>query len=318
LVDADARDPIVKALVAAPGAAGGIELRDVPGPEPEPERAVVAIRAVSLNRGECGMLRTAEDGWRPGWDLAGVVETPATDGTGPRAGTRVLGWVNGGSWAERVAVRTDHLAEIPEPLSFEIASTLPVAGLTAAGVLAVTGSLLGRRVAITGAAGGVGRFAIQLAHMAGAHVTAIVGRPERGEGLVGLGADEVALGLSSEGEPFDLVVESAGGASLSAAFERMSADGVVVSFGNSSNEPTSFDPRVFYRKGAPTMLGYFVTHELLEGRIGTSRLAALAALTAEGRLSAGVGLCVPWDEAAGAIDGLMDRRIQGKAVLQIG
>ncbi|MGZ8635819.1 MAG: zinc-binding dehydrogenase, partial [Actinomycetota bacterium] len=99
---------------------------------------------------------------------------------------------------------------------------------------------------------------------------------------------------------------------------RMSADGVVVSFGNSSNEPTSFDPRVFYRKGAPTMLGYFVTHELLEGRIGTSRLAALAALTAEGRLSAGVSLCVPWDEAAGAIDGLMDRRIQGKAVLQIG
>ncbi|MGZ8637561.1 MAG: hypothetical protein ACXWX2_11410, partial [Actinomycetota bacterium] len=82
-MDADARDWIVKALVAAPGAAGGIELRDVSGPEPAHDRAVVAIRAVSLNRGECGMLRTAEDGWRPGWDLAGVVETPAGDGTGP-------------------------------------------------------------------------------------------------------------------------------------------------------------------------------------------------------------------------------------------
>src|SRR5439155_7250710 len=114
------------------------------------------VRTVCLNRGECSALRQQnEDGWRPGWDLAGVVVQKAADGTGPAAGARVVGWVNGGSWAGRVAVRTDHLAELPEDLGFEVAATLPVAGLTALGTLARRGALLGTRVAITGAAGGV-------------------------------------------------------------------------------------------------------------------------------------------------------------------
>lgn len=307
----------MKALVAAPAAPGGIELREVSGPVPDPDQTVVRVRAVSLNRGECGALRAAEDGWRPGWDLAGVVADPAADGSGPASGTRVLGWSNGGSWAERVAVRTDHLAELPAELPFEVASTIPVAGLTASAVLSVTGSLLGRRVAITGAAGGVGRLAIQLAQLAGAYVTAVVGRPERGEGLAELGADEVVVGLDPEGEPFHLILESAGGASLAAAMSRVAPDGTIVTFGNSSGEPSTFDARAFYRKGGPTMLGYLVTYELMLGNIGSSHLAALAGLVAEGQVSSRVDLEVPWTRAAEAIDALMERRVHGKAVLTL-
>lgn len=308
----------MRALVAAPGSRGGIELREVAEPEPGSDHAVVEIGAVSLNRGECSGLRAVEDGWRPGWDLAGTVARGAADGSGPPEGARVVGWTNGGSWAERAAVRTDHLASITDELSFEVASTIPVAGLTAVGVLATMDSLLGRRVAITGAAGGVGRFAIQLAHMAGAHVTAIVGRPERGEGLAELGADDIVVGLEPEGDPFDLVVESVGGSSLATAVARLSPEGVIVSFGNSSNEPATFDPRTLYRKGAPRILGYFVTWELLHGRIGSSRLAALAHLVAEGRLRSEIDLQLPWMEAATAIDALMERRVNGKAVLTLG
>jgi NADPH:quinone reductase-like Zn-dependent oxidoreductase len=301
--------------VAAPDAPGRIEIREVPEPDPAPDHAVVQVHAASLNRGECSALREAAEGWRPGWDVAGSVVRAAPDGTGLSEGTRVVGWVNGGAWAERAAVRTDHLAEIPDSLSFETAATLPVAGLTAVGVLSVTGTLLGRSVAITGASGGVGRFAVQLAHMAGAHVTAIVGRPERGEGLGDLGADEISVGLGAEGEPFDLIAESVGGGSLAAAVARVAPEGVIVSFGNSSAEPASFDPRTFYRKGSPTMLGYLVTHELLEGRIGSSRLAALAELVAEGRLVSQIDLVVPWTDAASAIEALLERRVNGKAVL---
>jgi NADPH:quinone reductase-like Zn-dependent oxidoreductase len=303
------------AIVAAPDAPGGVEIREVAEPEPAANQALVQVRATSLNRGECEALRSAEEGWRPGWDLAGSVVRAAVDGTGPSEGTRVVGWVNGGSWAERVAVRTDHLAAIPDALSFEKAATLPVAGLTAVGVLSVTGTLLGRSVAITGASGGVGRFAVQLAHMAGAHVTAIVGSPDRGNGLPQLGADEISVGLAPEGAPFDLVAESVGGDSLSAAVARVAPEGVIVTFGNSSGEPARFDPRTFYRKGSPTMLGYFVTYELLEGRIGSSRLAALAELVAEGRLVTQIDLVVPWTEAASAAEALLERRVKGKAVL---
>jgi NADPH:quinone reductase-like Zn-dependent oxidoreductase len=307
----------VRALVAAPDERGGIQIREVQEPRPADNQAVVGVRAVSLNRGECMALRGEIDGWRPGWDLAGVIAQPAADRSGPPAGARVVGWVNGGSWAERAAARTDHLAEIPDELSFETAATLPVAGLTAVGTLSVEGSLLGRRVAITGAAGGVGRFAIQLARMAGAHVTAIVGRLERAEGLVELGAHEVHVGLATEGEPFEVILESAGGASLDASVSRVSSDGVIVSFGNSSGDPANFDPRTFFRKGAPVMRGYFVTHELLQGRTGRWQLSALAALVAEGRLESRVDLTVPWGEAASAVDALLERRVRGKAVLTI-
>jgi NADPH:quinone reductase len=308
----------MRALVAAPNAPGGVEPRDVDEPAPANGVAVVEVRACSLNRGECSALLIAEDGWRPGWDVAGVIAGPAPDGSSPPAGTRVTAWASAGGWAERVAVRSGHLAPIPDDLSFEMASTLPVAGLTALGTLAFGGSLDGSSVAITGAAGGVGRFAVQLAHDAGAKVTAVVGTPERGEGLRELGADDAIVGFEAEGDPFDLILESAGGPSLAAALARVSPDGTVVSFGNSSNEPTTFDARGFYRRGRPTLRGYLVTHELLEGRLGTAELARLVELVSSARLRVEVGLVVPWADAASAVIALLERRVRGKAVLTFG
>ena len=75
-----------------------------------------------------------------------------------------------------------------------------------------------------------------------------------------------------------------------------------MSFGNSSNEPTTFDARGFYRRGRPTLRGYFVTHELLEGRLGTAELARLVELVSSARLRVEIDLVVPWTEAASAVD----------------
>ena len=146
----------------------------------------------------------------------------------------------------------------------------------------------------------------------------MVGSPEREKGLRELGADEVVVGLEPEGPAFDLILESAGGSSLAAALGRVSPDGTVVTFGNSSNEPTTFDARGFYRRGRPTLKGYFVTHELLEGRLGTAELAELAGLVASGRLRVEIDLVVPWTEAASAVTALLERRVRGKAVLTVG
>src|SRR3954447_1179368 len=192
----------MKALVASPNAEGNLELLDLDDVEPRPHEALVDVKAVSLNRGEVRALLDAEPGWRPGWDVAGVVSTPAGDGSGPKPGTRVVGLVSSGAWSERVAISTRMLAELPADVSFEAASTLPVAGLTAR--KAVEMSVIdGHRVAVTGAAGGVGRFAVQLAAQNGAHVTAVVGRPERAAGLAELGAADVVVGsLPPDGEPF--------------------------------------------------------------------------------------------------------------------
>ena len=83
------------------------KLAEVPDPTPAPGQAVVEVRAFSLNRGETRRLATMEPGTVTGWDLAGVVRDAAADGSGPPAGARVVGLVDPGAWAERVAVSTE-------------------------------------------------------------------------------------------------------------------------------------------------------------------------------------------------------------------
>jgi threonine dehydrogenase-like Zn-dependent dehydrogenase len=123
------------------------------------------------------------------------------------AGTRVVGLKRRGAWAQLAAVRTDWLAELPGAVGAAQAATLPVAGLTALKALDRIGNLIGRRVLVTGASGGVGRFAIQLAAHGGAHVTALA---RRAAGLAELGADEVVSELDAGGPRFDAVLESVG------------------------------------------------------------------------------------------------------------
>ncbi len=145
-----------------------IELREVAEPQATDHEAVVEVCAFSLNRGELALLATRPEGWQPGQDIAGIVVKRATDGSGPDAGTRVVGLAEQGGWAQRVALPTDRLAVLPENVNFAQAAALPMAGHTALRILRLGEMLLGKRVLITGAAGGVGSFAVQLAALQGA------------------------------------------------------------------------------------------------------------------------------------------------------
>jgi NADPH2:quinone reductase len=308
----------MRALVADRSAPAGVSLREAPDPEPGPSEALLEVSAVSLNRGEVRRLPARQEGTIPGWDVAGVVTQPAADGSGPQEGARVVALADEGGWAALATAPTDRMAELPDEVSFEAASTLPVAGLTAVRALEVGGPLLGRRVLVTGAAGGVGRFAIQLAHRAGAHVTGVIGSPERGEGLQELGADELITEFGPEGEPFDLILESVGGTSLAAAFTRVGWKGTIVTFGASSPEPTTFRTETFYNRGGPRLYGLRVFHELEFHGSGPRDLGLLVSELAAGRLDPGIGLTASLWEPDDALQALLDRRVPGKAVLSTG
>src|SRR6202011_559798 len=154
----------IRAVVVDPSLPGRLAIREVSLRDPDRDEVVVRVTAISLNRGETRRaLQVAEADWRPGWDFAGIVETTAADGSGPEPGTRVVGILPSGAWAERVNCRSHAVAALPEAVSDAQAATLPAAGLTALHALRQGGLLLGRKVLVDGASGGVGHLACQLA-----------------------------------------------------------------------------------------------------------------------------------------------------------
>src|SRR5690349_15896292 len=112
------------------------------------------------------MLVQMREDFRPGQEIAGVVAD------GPREGERVVGLADWHGWAPYAAVPEHRTVPLPDDIDFATAAALPMAGNTALNLIRQAGDVLGRNVTVTGASGGVGVIAAQLAQLAGAHVTA--------------------------------------------------------------------------------------------------------------------------------------------------
>ncbi len=304
------------ALVNTPKAPIPVELRDVAEPEPAVDEAIVEVHAFSLNRGELPLLAGRPEGWRPGQDIAGVVVQAAADGSGPMERTRVVALVDSAGWAQRVAAPTARIAALADNVSFASAATLPIAGLTALRIVRHGGSLLGKRVLITGAAGGVGRFAVQLAALAGAEVTGVVGRPERATGLSERGAVAVVSNIQEAEGLFDLILESAGGPSLTGAISKVVPGGTIVVFGNSSREDTPISFSNFAGHAGACLLAFFIYNSGTPASMGVD-LATLVSLVAAGKLAPEIGLEDSWRNLYRATTALRDRNVNGKVVFHV-
>jgi NADPH:quinone reductase len=303
----------MRALVADGSAPNRIAFRELPEPVAATGEVIVTVRAFSINRGELGLLRRKPEGWRPGWDFAGNLQTDVEGG--PPAGSRVVGIRQGGTWAERVAVPPGSIAELPDAVSFAQGAALPTAGLAALRMLRLGPAILGRRVLITGASGGVGRFAIQLAHLGGAEVTALVSEGSgRSAGLRELGADDVVAGIEKLRGRFDLILESVGGATLGQLVTMVDPDGTLVMFGNSSREPTSFDVSDVYNDGLVRLQGFELFYG--GGSFGPD-LRYLARLVAEGKLDPQLAGAMAWEEIEEAMKRLQNRAVAGKLALTL-
>ncbi|MFC5181568.1 zinc-binding dehydrogenase [Actinomadura harenae] len=293
----------------------GIVFREVAEPAAAPNEALVAVRAFSVNRGELALLKARTEDWRPGQDIAGVVLEPAADGSGPVAGTRVAGLVETAGWAERVAVPADRLAVLPDAVTMEQAASLPMAGLTALRTVRLGGDLLGRRVLVTGSNGGVGRFQVELAAASGAKVTAVTTSDDAAKELIALGAAEVLTQASSATGPFDVVLESVGGATLNAALAVTAPGGTVVVLGSSSGEKSPIDIYDFIGHENARLVSYLsYAHPAPAG----PDLQTLVDLVAAGRLHPTLSRVTDWSRLPETLDALRDRHLPGgKAVLTL-
>ena len=216
---------------------------------------------------------------------------------------------------------TDRLAQIPDAVSFAVASTLPTAGLTAHRALEKGGFLLGKRVLITGSTGGVGLFAHQLASSSGAFVVGTSRRAGQEAVVRALGADEVVVGEDISAArahgPYHLIVESLGGAALARAMTLLAPGGTCVTLGWSASPEVSLDLREFLATGGGSLYGLRMYSEL-QNRPASADLDLLAHMVARQQLRIPIEAEGTWNDIGDITQRLLGRKFTGKAVLHLG
>ena len=317
-------------------AGGAFRIAAIEKPALQPGEVLVRLSAAALNPLDGKILAgAAPHAHQPfpailGIDGAGTIEAVG-EGARLRAGDEVFGMIGGvgghqGTLAEFIAVAGELLAKKPAKLDMRQAAALPLVFITAwEGLVDRAGLQAGQSVLVLGGAGGVGQMAIQIARAAGAKVFATGSSARSRMTIEQLGAvfvdravpvgDYVARHTGGRG--FDIVFDTAGGASLDAAFNAVCRFGHVVSslgWGSHVLAPLSFK--------AATYSGIFTLQPLLtgEGQAHHGEIMAEAARLADaGRLTPGLDpRRFALADTGRAFDALTDGSAQGKIVVDIG
>jgi NADPH:quinone reductase-like Zn-dependent oxidoreductase len=289
----------------------GLSLTELPYPHAAENDVIVQVHAAGFTRGELDWPATWSDRAGrdrtpsvPGHELSGVVVELGFGTTGLTIGQRVFGlldWARDGSLAEYAAVEARNLASLPADVDHTSAAALPISGLTAwQGLFEHARLTAGQTVLVTGAAGGVGSMAVQLAREAGARVLG-AGRSADREIVLGLGAD-VFVDLDVEhldaaGE-VDLVFDVVGGEILDRSAGLVRAGGTLVTVAS--------PPRRRPRDGRAL---FFVVEP------DRDTLAALAQRLRDGLLTPLVGAVHTLPEAPGAF--ASGQRTTGKTIIRV-
>jgi NADPH:quinone reductase-like Zn-dependent oxidoreductase len=289
----------------------GMRLTELPYPHAAENDVIVRVHAAGFTRGELDWPATWSDRAGrdrrpsvPGHELSGVVVELGFGTTGLTVGQRVFGltdWARNGSLAHYCAVEARNLAPLPADIDHSVAAALPISGLTAwQGLLDHARLTAGQTVLITGAAGGVGSMAVQLAREVGARVIG-AGRTADRETAIGLGADafldlEIEQ-LESVGQ-VDVVFDVIGGDVLDRSAAVVRPGGTLVT--------VSAPPRLKPKDGRVV---FFVVEP------DRAQLAALARRLRDGRLTPIVGVVRTLDEAPGAFAAA--QRMPGKTIIRV-
>jgi NADPH:quinone reductase-like Zn-dependent oxidoreductase len=293
---------------------GGIDVLkvvDVPRPVPGAGQVLVRVKAAGINPGEAkireGLLHARWPAVFPsgqGSDLAGVVAQTGPGVTGVAVGEEVIGYTeNRASQAEYALVEAQNLTAKPAGVRWEAAGSLFVAGATAYAAVRAVSLSGGDTVVVSGAAGGVGSIAVQLARLGGATVIGLAGKANH-DWLAGHGVIPVTYGEGAAGQ----IRQAAG--QVDAFIDTFGADYVQLAL-ELGVEPSRVDTIVNF--GAVERYG--VKAEGSAAGASASVLAELAELIAAGQLEVPVAATFPLTQVRDAYRRLAQGHVRGKIVL---
>jgi NADPH:quinone reductase-like Zn-dependent oxidoreductase len=310
-----------------------LRLEEIDRPTIGEREALVRVRAASIDRGTWHLMaglpyaiRLAGFGVRrpkhsnPGRALAGTIEAVGSDVAGFKPGDEVFG-ICDGSFAEYGRVRTDKLAHVPSNLSFEQAASVPISGLTALQAVRDHGRVqAGEKVLITGASGGVGTFAVQIAKAFGAEVTG-VSSTAKVEAVRALGADHVVDYTRDDftvgTQRYDVILDIGGNRRLSHLRRALASRGRLVIVGGET------DGRLL--GGADRQIRAILLSAFISQKLGTfvaseneEDLTVLRELLEAEKITPVIDRAFPLGEVPAAIRHLLDGHPRGKIVVTIG
>jgi NADPH:quinone reductase-like Zn-dependent oxidoreductase len=322
----------MKAIVHERYGLDALELREMDRPVLEDDQVLIRVHAASANPvewyGVTGppFVRVLGGGLRRpksiavGVDVAGRVEAIGKDVREFGAGDEVFGRAEG-SWAEFAAAPEAGLALKPANVSFDDAAAIPVAAVTALQALRDHGSVQpGQRVLINGASGGVGTYAVQLAKVLGADLTAVCSTPNV-ELARSLGADRVVDYTKEDftriGERHDLVIDIAGSRSFGELRRVLTPEAVVVVVGASFPSSGVLGPLAHVIRTRLASLGRSQTVRFFVAKINRDDLRLVAELLEAGKVRSVIDRRVPLSEAADALRYLGEGHARGKVIITV-
>jgi NADPH:quinone reductase-like Zn-dependent oxidoreductase len=328
--DAQPANATMKAVVHDRYGIDAVEVREVARPVIEDDQVRGRVHASSVNPvewyGVTGMLigRLAGGGIRRptdpriGADLAGRVEAIGKQVTEFQVGDEVFG-SSGGSWAEYVAAREVRLARKPATVSFEEAGSVAVAGMTALQAVRDHGRVQpGQKVLINGAAGGVGTFAVQIAKVFGAEVTAVCSTKNVDQTLA-LGADRVCdytrEDFTKLREKHDVMLDVVGSRSFLAFRRVLTPDATVVAIGAPMSSKGILGPLKHIIGTRVLALGRSQKIVNFIAKIRSEDLAVMGELMAAGKVRAVIDRRYDLSQAADALRYLGTTHARGKIVI---
>lgn len=307
-------------------------LREVDTPEPAPGQVRVRVAAAGTNAGDHHLLRgspwlvrpMAGGMFRPkirilGGNVAGTVDAVGDGVTAWSVGDEVVGELSShgyGGFADFVCAPAEAFVARPEAVPAEVAAVVPTAGITALQAVRDKGEArAGERVLVVGASGGVGTFAVQIAHDLGAQVTGVCsGR--NADMVRSIGADHVvdytAHDVTTLGEQYDLIIDVAAFRTFLDYRPIVAPGGRYVLVGGTPKwlyQAMLLGPLVSAR--SDRTFGFFIVQP------STDDLRTLLEMTAEGRLNPVIDRHYPLEEVPDAIRYLETRRARGKVVIDV-
>lgn len=311
----------------------GLCITEIADPVAGPGQVLVCVEAVGLNFADILMTQGKYQSkpampFSPGAEIAGLVESLGPGVTEFQAGDRVMAYTGWGGAAEKLAVDASMLVPVPDGVTDTIASVLSVTFGTAAHGLNERGALQrGETVVVTGAAGGAGQAAIEIAKLIGARVIAVASSPEKLAATKLLGADEGiqfpgqdlkdAVKSLTNGQGADVVYDCIGGDATEPLVRALAWKGRYLVVGFASGTIAKLPLNLLLVKGATAAGVYWGESVRRDPAAHRANMKQLLTWVAEGRLKPNIHATFPLERIAEAMSVIERREAQGKVVLAL-